>query len=152
MEGNWEKEDKKKEDFLPYEFIDHTADIGLVVYGSDLPEIFSHAARGMFDIIVDLEGVKERRQYSLKIKANDLEELLVVFLNELLYRYEVEGFIAKRVKVREVNGTHLVAVIYGEPRRIDQHRIKTEIKNATYHQLAIRKINQRWKAQVIFDV
>ena len=151
MEGSRKKGSKKRKT-LPYTFINHTADIGLVIYGSDLPELFSHAARGMFDIIVDLKGVKGKKQYSLEVNANELEELLVIFLNELLYRYEVERFIAKRVQVQEVNETHLAAVVYGEPIKSEQHRIKREVKNATYHQLTIKRIARRWKAQVIFDV
>ncbi|MFZ1914575.1 MAG: archease [Dehalococcoidales bacterium] len=32
-------------------FINHTADIGVTAYGADMPQLFTNAARGLFNII-----------------------------------------------------------------------------------------------------
>ncbi|MGC8832531.1 MAG: archease, partial [Armatimonadota bacterium] len=37
-----------------FEVIDHTADRGLVAYGSDLAELFEACAYGMFSLMADL--------------------------------------------------------------------------------------------------
>jgi SHS2 domain-containing protein len=34
-----------------FEFIDHTADIGITAYGADMPKLFANAGRGLFNII-----------------------------------------------------------------------------------------------------
>ena len=69
----------------PYEIIDHTADIGLRIRGRTLPELFTHAALGLFDLITDLDEIplgKER--IPLHLKAEDLGDLFLKWLRELL--------------------------------------------------------------------
>ncbi|MBW2538819.1 MAG: archease, partial [Deltaproteobacteria bacterium] len=38
-----------------YKIIDHTADFGIHVFGSNPKELFANAALAMFDVITDLE-------------------------------------------------------------------------------------------------
>ena len=40
---------------MKYRIIDHTADLGLHVFGADPSELFATAARAMFDIMVSPE-------------------------------------------------------------------------------------------------
>ena len=35
----------------PYEYLEHTADMGLVVRGKNLSELLTHAAQGLFETI-----------------------------------------------------------------------------------------------------
>ena len=45
-----------------YEPLSHTADLGMLVYGRDVQELFAHAAWGMFDLISDAQSkLKENR-------------------------------------------------------------------------------------------
>ena len=40
-----------------FEILDHTADIGIIAFGSTLPELFEHAAYGMCSLMFDLTGM-----------------------------------------------------------------------------------------------
>ena len=59
-----------------FEIIDHTADVGLVAYGSTRKEVFINAAAGMFSLIVDPGKVAGTQQQEIALDADDYEELL----------------------------------------------------------------------------
>ena len=61
-----------------YELLDHTADIGIVAFGKDLPEAFATAAYAMFDILTDIDKIQETGSFELQISATNVEELLIL--------------------------------------------------------------------------
>jgi len=135
-----------------YELLDHTADIGVIAFGRDLPEAFGNAAYAMFDILTDIDRIRETDSFDLQVSASNIEDLLVAWLNELLYRYETERIAFSKFVIDDINDSDLRATVSGEKIAPDRHEIKTEIKSVTYHQLRVEKIDDGWRAQVIFDV
>ena len=135
-----------------YELLDHTADIEMVAFGRDLPEAFGNAAYGMFDLITNADEIREVDSFNLQVAASDTEELLVAWLDELLYKYETERIICRRFDIEDMSGTSLKAVVYGEKLDLGRHEVKLEIKSVTYHQLKVEEMKDGWKVQVIFDV
>lgn len=135
-----------------FEVLEHTADVGLKAYGNTLKEVFENAAVGMFSLITDLENVKPTLSENIYVEAEDRESLLVEWLNELIYRFEVKYRIYKRFEIIEWDGEyHLHAKAYGEPLDLGRHQLMTQIKACSYHMLKIER-NDLWSAQVIFDV
>ena len=61
----------------PFEIIDHTADIGIIAYGTDIKQIFANAALGLFSLMAKLDDIKEDAQRDLVLSAEDEEVLLV---------------------------------------------------------------------------
>ncbi len=135
-----------------YRLLDHTADIEIVAFGRDVAEAFSNAAYAMFDILTDIDKVREKDSFDLQVSAGDIDELLVSWLDELLYRYETERFIFRRFAVHDISDVSLSASVFGEGIDPSRHEIRTEIKSVTYHQLEVKKTDGVWKAQVVFDV
>lgn len=136
----------------PFEVLDHTADVGLKSYGETLKEVFENAAIGMFSLITDLDNVKVSLSAEIEIEAEDRETLLVEWLNELLYRFEVEYLVFKRFEIVDWDEEYrLRARAYGEPLDLGRHQIKTQIKATSYHELKIEH-SDGWSAQVIFDI
>ncbi len=135
-----------------YEFIDHTADAGLVVYGASRKDIFINAAIGMFSLITDSKEVADIEKYEIAVDADDYEELLVTWLNELLYLFDAENLVFSRFEIIRLNHDSLVAVAFGEAIDFSRHEIKTAIKAATYHQLNFTRSDTGFSAQVILDV
>ena len=82
-----------------YELIDHTADVGIKAYGSSISKAFENAAKGMFDIITDKSEIESIGQYDIKIKSQDLEQLLVDWLSELLYLHSAKNLVFGFFKV-----------------------------------------------------
>lgn len=136
----------------PFEIIDHTADIGIVAYGTDVKQIFANAAFGLFSLMADLDEFKGNIQRKLQLSADDMEFLLVAWLNELIYVFDVEHIIFKRFEVDELTSTNIKARCFGDKIKLGQHKLKREIKAATYHMLKIDKGDGGYKAQVIFDI
>ncbi|MBA7700314.1 Protein archease [subsurface metagenome] len=135
-----------------YEFINHTADLGIRVRGLSLKELFENAARAMFDLIVDLDTVETRDQMAIEIKGGELEELLADWLRDLLYRYNGDKYLLKEFKIEKISPRGLKARVRGEKLDMSRHTLKREIKAVTYHGLEIRKLNHEWQAQIIFDI
>jgi SHS2 domain-containing protein len=134
-----------------FETIDHTADIGVIVHGRDLGETFANAARAMFSLITDLTNVDEATCREIQVSAEDIEGLLVAWLDELIYLFDVEGIIFKRFEVAAITATELTASSYGEKLNPLRHELKMGIKAATYHMLRVEE-DDGFTARVIFDV
>ena len=135
-----------------FEVLDHTADIGLIVYGEDLKALFENAGEAFFHLITDLKKVRRRIERRIHIERESLDRLMVDWLSELLYLHEVENLLFKGFKVESVGEEGLRAIVRGEPFQEGVHVIKTVVKAVTYHQIEVRQKNGRWRAQIIFDL
>lgn len=135
-----------------FEILDHTADIGLIVYGEDLKTLFENAGEAFFHLITDIRRVKGRVERRISIKGESVERLMVDWLSELLYLHEVEHLLFKGFKVDAVGEGGLKARVKGEPFQEGVHVIKTGVKAVTHHQIQVQKENGRWRAQVILDL
>jgi protein archease len=137
-----------------YEFFEHTADIGAVVRGTTLPRLFENAARAMFDLVCDRRTVRPRRAARIVVTGESLEDLLVRWLSELLFRLETEGMLFCSFAVGRVDRTLLRArgVARGEPIDRSRHRLKREIKAVTYHQIRLIRGRSAWRVRIVFDV
>jgi SHS2 domain-containing protein len=135
-----------------FEILDHTADIGLAIYGEDLKSLFEHAGEGFFHIITDLKKVRPRIEKKVELAGEGLDRLMVDWLGELLYLHDVDHFLFKEFVVEAVGEDGLKAAAKGEPYQEGRHVIKTEVKAVTYHQIRVEKRNRGWRAQVIFDL
>lgn len=134
----------------PYRYIDHTADLGIEVRGSSLTDLFVNVGRAIFE--TQIAGmIKTEAEKHITLQAESTEDLLLDWCRELLYQFAVEGFIPELYAV-SIEDHALDARLRGDrfdPRR---HRMKLEIKNATYHQLAIERRANMLHARIIFDV
>ena len=135
-----------------YEEIPHTSDIAIRVRGKDLKELFRNAAYGMFDVIADLEGLKESVSIDVELKAPSKEELLVAWLDELLYNFFTKNIIFFKFDVAVVSDTGITAKASGRHVGENRNRLKTEIKAVTYHNLEIKKDSQNLTVDIVFDV
>jgi SHS2 domain-containing protein len=135
-----------------FELLEHTADVGIIATGDSLAEALSWAAKGMFSVIADLDDVAPQESREVSVSSPDLEALAVDWLNELLYRYEAEGFLPRDFLVSvDETGTKLEAQCLGEPFDPERHHILTSVKAATYHELRVTH-NREWRIRVILDV
>ena len=135
-----------------FDIVEHTADTGIVAYGADMREAFANAAYGMFSLMADLEQVREETSRYIEAEAGDRESLVVSWLNELLYMFDVEGIIFKRFDILELTNTRLKADAYGEKVNASRHDLRSGVKAATYHMLKVSEDRGRWRIRVIFDV
>jgi SHS2 domain-containing protein len=147
-----------------FEPVEHTADIGLRVWGRSLEEMFHQAAIGLISLLVRLKKAPDESattrtvdRHDVAIEAADAEEALISWLQEILYLFEVEKFIPSAVEVQRADASGVLAHLTGAPFDPMHHEFRTDIKAATYHNLEIRKRTAedgavRWESVIIFDI
>ena len=137
-----------------FEFLDiTTADTAFAAYGKDLNEVFANAALAMFEVMVNTKQIGSKVKKTVKVEAEDIKGLLFAWLNELLIFYCSENLVLSKFEVKINEGKkELNAVCYGEVIDPQRHEVRTEVKACTYHQLEVKKIDKKWKAQVILDI
>lgn len=136
--------------------IDHTADVGIKFFGSSFSETLINAARGMFSLIIDRRTVKALKEKYFIIVGKDYEEVTINWLRELHFFHQNELFLFREFNIKnasENKGEFFVsATAKGENINLNKHLIKNEIKLVTYHKFYVKKINDAWEGQVIFDI
>lgn len=130
--------------------IEHSADIAIEVYGKDLSELFENALEGLlFLSLQNREKSEDSREKKIELEASSPEELLVDFLNEIIFLINVEDTVPVdgRVSVKD-NKLEAKLEIQKEG---TQDNIKQEIKAATYHKLDLKRTGGEFKIEVFFD-
>jgi SHS2 domain-containing protein len=135
-----------------YEQIDHTADMYIRVRGTALHNLFEKAAFALFDIMVELDNVREEASERIQLEGTDLPELMITWLNHLLFLWETKEILFKKFQVRILDHARLEAEAWGERFEPERHEFLTEIKAATYHNLVIEQTQGKWVAEIIFDL
>jgi SHS2 domain-containing protein len=135
-----------------YEYIDHTADIGIRGYGKTFLETLVNVAQGMFAAINDMKHVDAVESLPVDITAATPEDLVVQFLSYLLYLHDAEKFIAKEYQIKLTEPNQIQGTLCGERFNPNKHYLYDEVKAVTYHQLLVEQKDDRWTIQVICDL
>ena len=135
-----------------YRLIDHTADFGMQVFGSDSQELFTNAALALFDVITEMDVLKGRNSCNITASGEDWPDLMINWLREVLYLWNGKEMLVKSVQILSLSENNISAKIYFDAYMPDRHIIKTEIKAVTYHQIQVKSSPSGWKAQIIFDI
>jgi len=138
-----------KEKDRKFHEIEHTADIGIRVWGTSYEELFENAFRGIMEIITD-ENTGANDVKFLHISSLNRETLLVDFLNEILYLINSEGWLPADVKVR-IYENELDAELSGSGIK-SKDAVEVEVKSATYHKLKIEEKDGKFETAIYFDV
>jgi SHS2 domain-containing protein len=132
--------------------ISHTADVGFLLWGPTLADIFIQGAAALVGLMTDRRRLRGRQSREVELSAADVEMLLVEWLNHLLYLYDTQNYLPRTCNILEVSPTHLRARLKGETLDPQRHILKTGVKAATYHQLAVIQTPQGCQARIIFDL
>ena len=135
-----------------YEPLEHTADLGIRVWGAGLKELFINSASAMYELIVDINLVKPSLSVGVKAEALDMDELLRNWLSELLYYFNVKEILFREFLIKELGDKNIVSVARGEKIDLKKHDLRHEIKAVTFHRLKIEKKDNLFSTEIIFDV
>ncbi len=123
-----------------------------MVFGETLDALFVHAAEALFHVLTDRRKIRERSGHDFSLGAGGIEELLVVWLGELLFLFETERLLFRRFEIRGLDPLHMEASAWGEEYEEGRHPIKTLIKAVTFHQLRVEQTRGGWRARIILDL
>lgn len=128
--------------------VEHTADRALEVRARELPGLFGGAARGMYSLMADLNGLVPTMWRDVHLDAADTETLFVDWLNELLFLTEIEGIVFLDWQIELLSETSLLARVGG----VIAPLTKAHIKAATFHNLVLSRTEKEWSTVITFDV
>jgi len=135
-----------------FETFEHGADVGVRGYGASAAEAFEEAARALASVVVDLGTVEQDCEVDIECCAEDLELLLLDFLNELVFQMSAHGLVFTCFEVR-IDGVHLRARAFGERVELARHQPAVEVKAATCTELRVtQREDGQWIAQCVVDV
>lgn len=135
-----------------YEFFDHTADIGIRACGSTLRELFIHMAGGLTELIAEESDLRPQEARSIQLTAADVESLLLIWLQELLFWFSTDRFLPVRYELDETTQTALRGTVRGDTFDPTRHAQGREVKAITRHLLEVKQRDGVWHGQVIVDV
>lgn len=134
---------------MRYKLLEHTADAMVEVYGRDLSEQFANAAYAMFEQVTDVKSVEPRGELKISLQAESREQLLVDFLQELLFLHDAHNLVFSEFEVR-TDGRKLEAFVRGEEFDESRHSKRSVVKGVTYHMLEFD--DSQGTVTVLFDV
>ena len=117
------------------------------------PDRFAEAAVALAAGLADPDGgVDARRAIAIRCCAPDDEQLLVDWLDALIFEMATRRMLFARFDVRKDDHA-LVATAWGEALDLARHRPAVEVKAATYTDVLVRQRDDgRWVAQCVVDV
>lgn len=135
-----------------YKILDTSGDVAVRATGRSMEEAMAQAALGMYSLITEPDGVNERMTLSTGASGDDAPEMLVNWLNDLIFRFDAHGFVGRRVSSITIEGDRLSAVLGGERFDPDRHGQGLLIKAATYHALRLERTADGWLVEVMLDI
>ncbi len=122
--------------------------------GRTLEEAFGNAALATASLMWDWRTVQPRFPVSVHISGKDREQLLVKFLNELIYLFETRDFViaaAEDVHIENWDGAWtLKAVLRGDDLAAG-YEVHGLVKAATYNEMQIEE-DDGFAVQVVVDM
>ena len=134
---------------MRYELLEHTADVMIKAYGSDLEECFANAAYALFDQITDVTKVGASAEVRFVASGHDNESLLFNFLSEFLFIHDAKHLLLSEFHVK-IKGTSLQCTAKGEKFDSVRHAYRHDVKAITYHMLAVN--TEEPSVTVILDI
>ena len=135
-----------------YKFIEHTADMGLEARAESWAAVFEEMAEGLAHMVYGSSQVDSSLLAEVTVRADDPVELLVAWLNELVYRIEMDDLVVKDVIINAVDDNGLHATLTGERFDAGRHSVERQVKSVTYHQACLEDRPDGWYARVYVDL
>ena len=136
---------------MKFKIIDEvTAEIGFESYGKNPKELFENSALALFTIMCDIKKVKPSRSEKISLKADNLQELMFSWLQQLIALVDIEEMFFSKFKINKINEKQLEATIYGE--EVSPRKGKIVVKSVTNHRFKVEKNNKGYKATVVLDI
>lgn len=128
------------------------ADYEFEAKAESIEQLFEICAMAVFDVITDLSKVSPDDQFEFEIEAENTEELLFVFLAELIYLKDVETILFCKYDIHIDGGSKLSCRVQGEHINPEKHELKTDVKAVTYHHFELKQTKDGYSAHIILDL
>jgi SHS2 domain-containing protein len=132
-----------------HRFGEHVGEVQMIIVAPDLPGLFAEAGRALAEVLAgEAQPALDGAGQSVVVRAHDCEALLVAWLDELIFRSEMDGRVYTSFTIDSLSDHELCATIHG----IEPLDIRTPVKAATMHGLRIEDGPDGVTATVVLDV
>ena len=131
---------------MPFTLLPHTADLRASIVGADLHELYQSGVDLVRDTLIGSSSVEPRAARQITLDASDAAEHFFRFLRELVYLYDVEGFLPAVVDTTDP------LVVAGEPFDPERHGSQHQVKAVTRHGYTFDERDGTYAVEVIFDL
>jgi protein archease len=131
---------------MSYRWLPHTAEVELEIEALTAEAVFNEALHALAELVGGAPQGEPVR-VGIVLTGHEPGALLVQWLDELVYRAEIEDLVPEDVDQIELAGHELRATVRcrrGSPRHL--------VKAATYHRLAFEATEHGFRATVVLDV
>lgn len=129
----------------------HTAEVALEIRGGSWEEFYANAARGLLAVYAPKGRPKAVQSRKCRVKAESAEEVLVAWLNEIVFLVSAKLWLPCRITVETATERGVCARLEGAL-LTGPGSLATEIKAATFHGLQVIRSNRGLRATIILDV
>lgn len=137
-----------------FEFLEHTADTKIRAYGKSLEDAFVSVVIATTQVMTDVNKVYCVESKSINVESKTEKSLLYDFLDEILFLFDTEGFLAASVDdlVIEKNGKYKLSCIIKGDFASNGYDVHTAIKAITYSEMEITKSDKGVVIQIVHDL
>lgn len=143
---------------MGFEYIDHTADIQVHAWGSDIQQCFEQTVIAMMNVMTNTDEIGEFETVEIELSAPDKEILLVDYLTEYLFIFDTKELLFSRVQVdrfeynEQMDEYRIHSKSYGEQLNREKHELKAEVKAVTFSYLEIEEKEEKTELWVVLDL
>lgn len=137
-----------------YRFLKHTADAKFQAFGNTLEEAFCNAALATASLMWDWESIEIKVNRSVEVKGKDLKQLLMVFLEEILFLWDVQGFFLGKVEdlfIHKKEGSYTLRAVFLGDTKKSKYVTFGDVKAITYNEMEILE-KKGFRIQVVVDI
>jgi len=141
----------KDRDFI---FFSHTADVKFRAYGGTLEEVFCNAGYALVSLMWEKERIARKIKRPVAIESGDDKQLLVIFLEEILYLMDSRSFLLHSIealRIRNRGGRYSLKGFFWGDTYKNGYETFGEVKAVTYNEMKI-EWKERFVVQVVVDV
>lgn len=139
---------------MRYRFFEHTADAKFQAYGKSLEEAFMNAALAVASLMWDWQKIEPQVNRPIRSKGRDLKQLLVNFLEEVLFLFETKSFLLagiENLQIRQDQSLYLLEGLFAGDEGVEKCEIFGEVKAITYNEMRIENRRGRYLIQAVVD-
>ncbi|MHB1708854.1 MAG: archease [Thermoplasmataceae archaeon] len=134
---------------MKFEIIDHTGDVGVIVYGSGFNEILKNSVFALSDLVFPDTGFQADITETVRVEGATNEELLLNLLSLVVQRIDSDGLIFYDINNISEGVGSINAELKGMKIR-EGMNYEYVLKAVTYHDLEVN--TSKGYARIIFDI
>ena len=139
---------------MGFKFLEHTADVKILVEEKTLGKAFSTAALALKEVMAEQIKVAPRIKNEINVKGDDLESLLYKFLENIIYLADADSFILSKAPIVKIEkageGFSLSANAIGDDAK--KYIFTNKVKAITYNEMIIKEGKDKTTIQFVLDV